>query len=169
MDAAQSTAHLDFAAIVAIEDPDEREAVVLAYRVFILWRDIMLTTRRHVRPTCVRDLKEEVKTIQFEIGACLERSFATEMKKINMVVLSQKERDAILRREQREARTREGLCVRCPTGNVKPARPDRTTCAECGAALANDSAKRRARRRSRATEQVPDVPSSGAEQSRPDP
>ena len=168
MDAAQSTAYVDFAAIVAIEDPDEREAVVLAYRVFILWREIRLCEMERSLDR-VRNLKEEVKTIQIEMGACLERSFVTEMKKIDMVVVSQKERDAILRREQRAARTREGLCVRCPTGNVKPARPNRTTCAECGAALANDSAKRRARRRSRATEQVPDVPSSGAEQSRPDP
>ena len=168
MDAAQSTLHPDFRGFVLITDPDERKAVVLAHKAFILHLRIKFH-KADRSPDLVRDLKEEVKTIEIEIGACLERAFETLAKQMGREFENRKESDACLRREQREARTRKGLCVRCPKGNVKPARPDRTTCAECGAALANDSAKRRARRRSRATEQVPDVPSSGADQSRPDP
>ena len=168
MDAAQSTLHPDFAAIISITDPDERKALVLASNAYALRFAIMLYEAQG-SPDRVRRLKERLKTTQIGIGACLQRSFETKAEQIGLELESQKERDARLRREQREARTSAGLCVRCPKGNVNPARPDRTTCAECGTALANDSAKRRARRRSRATEQVPDVPSSEAEQSRPDP
>ena len=64
-------------------------------------------------------------------------------------VVGRAERKRLLNAKERARRKREGLCLRCPKGNIKPARENSTSCEECGAQDAASAASRRARKKSK--------------------
>lgn len=103
-------------------------------------------------PEAVGDPEELVTTCEesvrkltaFRKGKLLEQLTIT-MANVGVDIDDGKTSRSREKKEERERRKAEGMCVACPEGNVKPALPNKTMCAECAKAQAERNARSRKR------------------------
>ena len=89
---------------------------------------------------------EALNTFSTEMETIEQSAIARVLEAFGVTGTGRKAEYARRRRKKRAERIANGDCVACPSKEIKPARPDRTTCAECGEADVKKNQRLRARK-----------------------